>query len=236
MHTLLNLRGAIPAFVWMTEGKVNDMNGLDVLPVEAGAYYLMDKGYVDFWRLYNLFHLRQAYFVTRAKDNMLFEVIGERAADIHAGLVSDQDIRLTGALVSKDYPEMMRMVVYEDFATNNVYRFLTNNFVIEALTVAELYRERWQIELFFKWIKQHLHVKSFFGTTENAVFAQIWIAVCDYLLLVIAKKLFHVEQNLYIFSQAIGLVLFERMPVSELFNRVDNSKLELENDGQGWLF
>ena len=111
---------------------------------------------------------------------------------------------------------MMRMVVYEDFATNNVYRFLTNNFIIEALTVAELYRECWQIELFFKWIKQHLHVKSFFGTTKNAVFAQIWIAVCDYLLLVIAKKLFHIEQNLYIFSQAIGLVLFEKMPVSEL--------------------
>ena len=149
MHTLLNLRGSIPTFIWMTEGKVNDMNGLDVLPVEAGAYYLMDKGYVDFWRLYNLFHLRQAYFVTRAKDNMRFEVMEERKVDMHAGLISDQSIRLTGQLVSKDYPEMMRMVVYEDFATNNVYRFLTNNFIIDALTVAELYRERWQIELFF---------------------------------------------------------------------------------------
>ena len=214
MHTLLNLRGSIPTFIWMTEGKVN----------------------VDFWRLYNLFHLRQAYFVTRAKDNMRFEVMEERKVDMHAGLVSDQSIRLTGQLVSKDYPEMMRMVVYEDFATNNVYRFLTNNFIIDALTVAELYRERWQIELFFKWIKQHLHVKSFFGTTKNAVFAQIWIAVCDYLLLVIAKKMFHIEQNLYIFSQAIGLVLFEKIPVSELFKRIDNSKLEPENDGQGWLF
>ena len=213
-----------------------EANGLDVLPVEAGAYYLIDKGYVDFWRLYNYFHLRQAYFVTRAKDNMRFKVIEERPVDMHAGLISDQSIRLTGTLVSKDYPEMMRMVVYEDYATNNVYRFLTNNFTIEALTVAELYRERWQIELFFKWIKQHLHVKSFFGTTKNAVFAQIWIAVCDYLLLVIAKKMFHIEQNLYIFSQAIGLVLFEKMPVSELFNRIDNSKLEPENDGQGWLF
>ena len=236
MHTLLNLRGSIPTFIWMTEGKVNDMNGLDVLPVEAGAYYLMDKGYVDFWRLYKYFHLRQAYFVTRAKDNMRFEVKEEREVDMHAGLISDQSIRLTGPLVSRDYPEMMRMVVYEDFATNNVYRFLTNNFIIDALTVAELYRERWQIELFFKWIKQHLHVKSFFGTTKNAVFAQIWIAVCDYLLLVIARKLFHIEQNLYIFSKAIGLVLFEKMPVSELINRIDNSKLEPENDGQGWLF
>ena len=236
MHTLLNLRGSIPMFIWMTEGKVNDMNGLDVLPVEAGAYYLLDKGYVDFWRLYKYFQLRQAYFVTRAKDNMRFEVVGDREVDMHAGLISDQSIRLTGPLVSKDYPEMMRMVVYEDFATNNVYRFLTNNFLIDALTVAELYRERWQIELFFKWIKQHLRIKSFFGTTRNAVFAQIWIAICDYLLLIIARKMFHIEQNLYIFSQAIGLVLFEKIPVSELFNRIDNSKLEIENDGQGWLF
>lgn len=232
MHTLLDLRGSIPTFIWMSEGKVNDMNGLDVLPVEAGAYYLMDKGYVDFWRLYNYFHIRQAYFVTRAKDNMRFEVIEERDVDMHAGLISDQSIRLTGPIVSKDYPDVMRMVVYEDFDTNNVYRFLTNDFTLEAITIAELYRERWQIELFFKWIKQHLHVKSFFGTTQNAVFTQIWIAVCDYLLLAIAKKVYHIEQNLYIFSQAVGLVLFERIPLSELFKQIDNSKLEPENDGQ----
>lgn len=150
MHTLLDLRGSIPTFIWMSEGKVNDMNGLDVLPVEAGAYYLMDKGYVDFWRLYNYFHIRQAYFVTRAKDNMRFEVIEERDVDMHAGLISDQSIRLTGPIVSKDYPDVMRMVVYEDFDTNNVYRFLTNDFTLEAITIAELYRERWQIELFFQ--------------------------------------------------------------------------------------
>ena len=128
MHTLLDLRGSIPTFIWMSEGKVNDMNGLDVLPVEAGAYYLMDKGNVDFWRLYNYFHIRQAYFVTRAKDNMRFEVIEERDVDMHAGLISDQSIRLTGPIVSKDYPDVMRMVVYEYFDTNNVYRFLTNDF------------------------------------------------------------------------------------------------------------
>jgi len=200
MHTLLDLRGSILTFIWLSEGKVNDMNGLDVLPVEAGAYYLMDKGYVDFWRLYNYFHLRQAYYVTRAKDNMRFDVVGEREVDMHAGLISDQSIRLTGPIVSKDYPDVMRMVVYEDFDTNNVYRFLTNDFTLEAITIAELYRERWQIELFFKWIKQHLRVKSFFGTTQNAVFTQIWIALCNYLLLAIAKKVYHVEQNLYIFS------------------------------------
>ena len=232
MHTLLDLRGSIPTFIWMSEGKVNDMNGLDVLPVEAGAYYLMDKGYVDFWRLYNYFHLRQAYYVTRAKDNMRFEVIEERDVDKQAGLISDRSIRLTGPIVSKDYPDVIRMVIYEDFDTNNVYRFLTNDFTLEAITIAELYRERWQIELFFKWIKQHLHVKSFFGTTQNAVFTQIWIAVCDYLLLAIAKKVYHIEQNLYIFSQAVGLVLFERIPLSELFKQIDNSKLESENDGQ----
>ena len=232
MHTLLDLRGSIPTFIWMSEGKVNDMNGLDVLPIEAGAYYLMDKGYVDFWRLYNYFHLRQAYYVTRAKDNMRFEVIEERDVDKQAGLISDRSIRLTGPIVSKDYPDVIRMVIYEDFDTNNVYRFLTNDFTLEAITIAELYRERWQIELFFKWIKQHLHVKSFFGTTQNAVFTQIWIAVCDYLLLAIAKKVYHIEQNLYIFSQAVGLVLFERIPLSELFKQIDNSKLESENDGQ----
>ena len=236
MHTLLDLRGSIPTFIWLSEAKVNDMNGLDVIPIEPGAYYLMDKGYVDFWRLYNYFQLAKAHYVTRAKDNMAFEVVAERAVDKQTGLISDQSIRLTGKLVSKDYPDAIRMVVYEDYATNNVYRFLTNAFGIDALTVAELYRERWAIELFFKWIKQHLRIKAFFGTTENAVYTQIWIAVCDYLLLIIAKKMFHIEQNLYIFSQAIGLVLFETMPVSELFNRIEKSKLEPEDDGQLWLF
>ena len=236
MHTLLDLRGSIPTFIWLSEAKVNDMNGLDVIPIEPGAYYLMDKGYVDFWRLYNYFQLAKAHYVTRAKDNMAFEVVTEREVDKQTGLISDQSIRLTGKLVSKDYPDAIRMVVYEDYATNNVYRFLTNAFGIDALTVAELYRERWTIELFFKWIKQHLRIKAFFGTTENAVYTQIWVAVCDYLLLIIAKKIFHIEQNLYIFSQAIGLVLFETMPVSELFNRIEKSKLEPENDGQLWLF
>lgn len=188
MHTLLDLRGSIPTFVWLSEAKVNGVNGLDVIPVEPAAYYLMDKGYVDFWRLYNYFELNKAFFVTRAKDNMAFKVVGERPVDRQTGLICNQDIRLTGSLVSKDYPAIMRMVVHEDFATGNVYRFITNAFSVEALTIAELYRERWNIELFFKWIKQHLRIKTFFGTTENAVFTQIWIAVCDYLILLIARK------------------------------------------------
>lgn len=236
MHTLLDLRGSIPSFIWLTEGKVNDMNALDVLPVEPGSYYLMDKGYVDYWRLYNYFQLKGAFFVTRAKDNMKFEVVEEREVDKHAGLIADYSICLTNPIVMKDYPDRMRMVIYEDFDTNNVYRFISNDFNLEAITITELYRERWQIELFFKWIKQHLHIKSFFGTSENAVYAQIWIAICDYLLLIIAHRMYHIEQDLYIFSHAIGLVLFETMPISDIFKQVELNKIESEDDGQLSLF
>lgn len=230
MHTLMDLRGSIPVFVWLTEGKVNDMNGLDIIPVEPGAYYLMDKGYVDLYRLYNCFQKRNAFYVTRAKDNMRFEIVERPEVDQQTGLISEQTIKLSGPMVSKDYPDAMRLVIYEDYAESkyNVYRFLTNDFDLPALTIAELYRERWQIELFFKWIKQHLKIKSFFGTTENAVHTQIWIAICDYLLLIIAKKVYHMKQNLYIISQAIGLTLFEIIPLTDIFNQCDNSKLELD--------
>lgn len=238
MHTLMDLRGSIPVFVWLTEGKVNDMNGLDVIPVEPGAYYLMDKGYVDFYRLYNYFQKRNAFYVTRAKDNMEFEIIQQHEVDQQTGLISDQTIRLSGSIVSKDYPDAIRLVIYEDYTEgkNTVYRFLTNDFDLPALTIAELYRERWQIELFFKWIKQHLHIKSFLGTTENAVYTQIWIAICDYLLLIIVKKVCHMEQNFYIISRAIGVTFFERIPLTEIFKQVDNSKLEPEVKGQLNLF
>ncbi len=238
MHTLMDLRGSIPTFVWLTEGKVNDINGLDIIPVEPGAYYLMDKGYVDFYRLYNYFQKRNAFYVTRAKDNMKYEVVEEREVDQNTGLISDQSVKLTGPIVSKDYPDRMRLVIYEDYTigSNTVYRFLTNDFELPAIMIADLYRERWQIELFFKWIKQHLHIKSFFGTTENAVYTQIWIAICDYLLLIIAKKVYHIEQNLYIISHAIGLVLFETIPLSDILNQTDNSKLEPEKDSQLRLF
>lgn len=238
MHTLINLRGSIPTFIWLTEGKVNDMNGLDVIPVEPGAYYLLDKGYVDFYQLYNYFQKRNAFYVTRAKDNMKYKVTQEHEVDQQIGVVSDLTIRLSGPIVSKDYPDEMRLVIYEDYTEgkNTVYRFLTNDFELPALTIAELYRERWQIELFFKWIKQHLHIQSFFGTTENAVYTQIWIAICDYLLLIIAKKLYHMKQNLYIISQAIGLILFERIPLSDMFNQFGNSKLELDSKEQLSLF
>lgn len=148
---------------------------------------------------------------------MKYEVVEERLVDKHTGVISDSVIRLTGPRTSKWYPETLRMVVYEDYATGNVYRFLTNDFTHSYLTIAELYRERWQVECFFKWIKQRLHIKSFYGTSQNAVFSQIWIAICDYLLLAIAKKVYHVDQDLYILSSAIGKVLFERKPLGELF-------------------
>ncbi|NDV84983.1 IS4 family transposase [Bacteroides sp. 51] len=232
MHTLLDLRGSIPTFVYLTDGKVHDSQIMDDIPVEAGAYYLMDKGYVDFDRLYKLFQQQNAFFVTRAKDNMVYEIKEEREVDTETGLISDQSILLTGYYSSKYYPDVMRMVVYEDFRKGIVYRFLSNDFLLPAITIAELYRQRWAIELFFKWIKQHLHIKTFFGTSQNAVYTQIWIAICDYLLLIIAKKKFHLEQSLYIISNAVGLVLFEKIPISKLFERIKKLNINQEDENQ----
>jgi len=217
MHTLLDLKGPIPTFIYLTEAAVHDSQTMSKIPVEAGAYYLMDKGYVDFKQLYKHFHQQQAFFVTRAKDNMLFEVVEERPVDKHTGVISDSVIRLTGMRTSKHYPAPLRLVVYEDYDTNKVYKFLTNDFSHHSLIIADLYRDRWKVECFFKWIKQHLHITSFYGTTQNAVYSQIWIAVCDYLLLAIAKKVYHIDQELYILSSAIANVLFERKPICELF-------------------
>ena len=234
MHTLLDLRGSIPTFIYLTEAAVHDSKTMSLIPVEPGSYYLMDKGYVDFKQLFKHFHRQQAFFVTRAKDNMKCEVVEERPVDKQTGVTNDIIIRLTGPRTSKWYPDTLRMVVYEDYATGNVYRFLTNDFTHSYLTIAELYRERWQVECFFKWIKQRLHINSFYGTSQNAVFSQIWIAICDYLLLAIAKKVYHINQDLYIISAAIGKVLFERKPLGELFvkpkrpqNDSDNGQLTL---------
>ncbi len=220
MHTLMDLRGSIPTFVLLTPGKVNDVKVMDKIPVEQNSFYLIDKGYVAFEKLYNGFQKVSAYFVTRAKDNMVYEVVESRPIDKHSGVLSDETIRLTGYYTSRKYLDAIRLVVYEDFETGKVYRFLTNNFAIEdPLTIAELYRERWQIELFFKWIKQHLHIKTFYGTTQNAVYTQIWIAVCDYLLLIIAKKHYGLTPSLHSISRSIGQVLFQRDDIRELFNQ-----------------
>lgn len=231
MHTLMDLRGSIPTFVHLTEGAVHDSQIMDKIPVEANSYYLMDKGYVKFGSLYRHFHLNNAFFVTRAKENMLYEVIDSREVEQSAGLFSDETIKLTGPLTSQKYPDSLRLVVYEDFGTNTVYRFLSNNFKLEALTIAELYRERWQIELFFKWIKQHLHIKTFYGTTQNAVYTQIWIAICDYLLLIIAKKHYMLNPSLHSISNSIGQVLFKRGDIKDIFNQTDITTNVPEGDG-----
>lgn len=221
MHTLIDLRGSIPTFVLLTPVKVNDAKVMDKIPVDAGAFYLMDKGYVAFEKLYKYFQMKGAYFVTRAKDNMSYEVIESRPVNIGSGVLSEETIRLTGYYSTKKYPDTLKFVVYEDFESGKVYRFLTNNFAIEdPLTIAGLYRERWQIELFLKWIKQHLHIKTFYGTTQNAVYTQIWIAVCDYLLLIIAKKRYGLVPSLHSISNSIGQVLFRRADIRDLYNKL----------------
>jgi len=218
MHTLLDLRGSIPVFIDITEGSVHDVNSLDKLPIEPGSYYMMDKGYIDFHRLYTLFHQARAFFVTRAKDNLRCKVVSEAEVDKEAGLISDKIVRLTTYKSAKSYPEEIRLVVYEDYANNTVYTFMTNDFNLPALSIAELYRERWKVESFFKWIKQHLHIKAFYGTSPNAVHCQIWIAVSTYLLIAIAKKKHDLAISLYTFAQTLGLTLFEKTPIKELFN------------------
>lgn len=172
-----------------------------------------------------------AFFVTRAKDNMLFEVVSEAEVDKSNGIISDERIKLTGLHTAKWYPEELRMVTYEDYATSKVYRFLTNNMEYEALTISELYRERWNVELYFKWIKQHLHIKSFYGTSENAIYLQIWIAICTYLLLAYAKKVMHIEQSLHTISKNVGLFLTDKTPLNELSNKAVPTE-----ETEDWLY
>ena len=210
MHTLLDLRGNLPVSVYLTEASVHDVKALDYLYIEPSAIYLMDKGYVDFYRLFHLIHEKNAFFVTRAKDNMRFDITACCEVDKSTGVIADEKIKLIGLRTSQWYPEEIRMVTYEDYATNNVYRFLTNNIEYEALTISELYRERWNVELFFKWIKQHLHINFFYGTSENAIYLQIWIAVCTYLLLARTKKKMHLNQSLHTNSKNVGLFLTDK--------------------------
>lgn len=228
MHTILDLRGSIPIYVDITNANVHDVNILDTIPVEAGSYYIMDKGYTDFNRLYNKIHKEQAFFVTRSKDNINFVTLEKHNVDSSTGVLDDVAIRLTGYYSARKYPAELRLVTYEDFSDGKVYHFLTNNFSLDSLTIAELYRERWKIELFFKWIKQHLRIKSFYGTSENAVNCQIWIAICTYLLAAIAKKKLNIPVSLYTFTQTLGLALFEKTNIKELFS--GNNNLNKQSD------
>ncbi|MFH1940706.1 MAG: IS4 family transposase [bacterium] len=220
LHTLLNLRGNIPIFIEITDGKVHDVNILDVLIPEPGSFYIMDRGYIDFGRLY-LLHLYGAFFVVRAKSNLQFRRLYSRPVDKSTGLKCDQTIVLTGLNSPKDYPEKLRRIRYFDEETDTNYVFLTNNFTLPAFTVTQLYKCRWQIELFFKWIKQHLRIKSFYGNSKNAVKTQIWIAISVYVLIAIVKKRLDLDITLYTFLQIISVSVFEKEPILQLVTNSD---------------
>ncbi len=217
LHTLLDLRGNIPSLLIITNGKVHDVNILDELTLEPGSVYIMDRGYVDFERLYTI-HRASAFFVTRAKDNCDFRRLYSRPVDKSSGLQCDQTIALNGFYVSKKYPENLRRVRYFDPVNNKRLVFLTNNFALPAITIAELYRCRWQVELFFKWIKQHLRIKKFYGTSENAVKTQIWIAIATYVLVAIVKKRLGLDQSPYTILQILSVALFEKTPILQAFS------------------
>jgi len=216
MHTLLDLRGNIPSFIHISDGKLGDVNVLDMLVPEAGAIYVMDRGYLDFERLYAL-HLAGAFFVTRAKSNMNARRVYSAAADRSEGIICDQTIALNGYYTCRDYPVHLRRIRFKDPETGKPLVFLTNNFVLSAATICALYKARWQVELFFKWIKQHLRIKKFYGTSENAVKSQIWIAVSVYVLVAIVKKRLNLDASLYTLLQIFSLTLFEKMPIQQAF-------------------
>ena len=220
LHTLLDLRGPIPTFLHVSDGKMADVHALDRVVPEPGAFYVMDRAYLDFERLYTLAAFG-AFFVIRAKSNTQYQRRHSRPVDKTTGLRCDQTIVLTGTDSVSRYPQPLRRVKYWDESTGKTFNFLTNNFAIPALTVAELYRYRWQVELFFKWIKQHLRIKSFFGTSENAVKSQIWIAVSVYVLVAIIKKRLDLPVSLYTILQTLSLTVFEKTPLLRLFSETD---------------
>ena len=224
MHTLLDLRGNIPSFIEITEGTLHDVNILDILIPEPGSFYIMDRGYLDFERLYVLSQLL-AFFVTRAKKNNKFRRIYSHPVDRTDGLRCDQTIMLVTPKSLASYPEKLRRVKYFDADRKKQFVFLTNNFVLPALTIATLYKCRWQIELFFKWIKQHLRIKAFYGTSISAVKTQIWIAVSTYVLVAIIRKRLDLQMNLYTILQILSVTLFEKVPLDQLFANYDYKNL-----------
>jgi IS4 transposase len=221
MHTLLDLHGAIPTFIWITDGKMHDVNILDILAPEPGAIYLIDRGYTDFGRLHTI-AVSNAFFVTRAKSNLQFKRLYSHQSDIFNGILSDQTILLTGVQSHIEYPDKLRRIHFYDADHLNHLYFLTNNFVYPPTAIAKLYKCRWQVELFFKWIKQHLRIKAFYGLSENAVKTQIWIAVSVYVLLAIIKKNLNLEISLYTILQVASVSLFEKIPLKEAFSDTDN--------------
>lgn len=216
MHTLLDLRGAIPSFIHISDGKLHDVNVLDILVPEPGAFYVMDRGYVDFDRLHAL-HQAGGFFVTRAKSNLNARRVYSMPTDRTTGVICDQIIALNGYYVSRDYPDHLRRIRFKDPESGKTLVFLTNQMTLPALTICALYKARWQVELFFKWIKQHLRIKRFYGTSENAVKTQIWIAVSVYVLVAIVKKELQLDASLYTLLQILSLTLFEKMPIQQAF-------------------
>ena len=235
MHTLLDLRGNIPTFIRVTDGKVHDVNMLDEIMPEAGAFYVMDRGYIDFERLFVL-TLSSAFFVVRTKSNVLLQRRYSHPVDKSTGVRSDQTIVLTSFESASAYPDALRRVSYFDEDTNKRLKFLTNNFTLPALTIARIYKQRWQVELFFKWIKQHLRIKAFYGTSENAVKTQIWIAVSVYVLVAIVRKRLGLEASLYQILQILSLTLFEKTPILRALQTFDVDEDLAENHNQLILF
>lgn len=235
LHTLLNLRGNIPEFIHISDGKMHDVNVLDILLPVAGAFYVMDRGYLDFSRLYSM-NQAKAFFVTRAKNNFNFLRRYTHPIDKSTGLQCDQTIFLTGFYPSKDYPDPLRRIRYYDLKTDKRLVFLTNNFDLPALTITQLFKARWQVELFFKWIKQHLRIKAFYGTSENAVKTQIWIAVAVYVLVAIIKKKLRLDPSLYTILQILSISLFEKLPISQVLMTNNYIIENIEPDNQLSLF
>ena len=235
VHTQLDLRGNIPTFIRITGGQTHDVNFLDHVIFEAGAFYIMDKGYIDFRRLYYI-HQQQSFFVTRAKNNMVYTRLASCPVDKSRGLQSDQTIRLTGPKSSVYYPERLRRIHYVDIELGKRFLFLTNNFNLSPWTIARLYKFRWQIELFFKWIKQHLRIKAFYGTTPNAVKTQVWIAISVYVLVAILKKELNLEASMYEMLQVLGVMLFEKTPIKSLFYADFNNFSKSDIRNQLYLF
>jgi hypothetical protein len=235
MHTLLDLRGNIPAFVHVTDGKVHDVNVLDQIEPEAGAFYVMDRAYIDFARLYVL-TLSSAFFVVRTKSRVLLQRRYSHAVDKNAGVRSDQTVVLSSYGSATVYPDALRRISYVDLQTNKRLKFLTNNFTLPALTIAQIYKQRWQVELFFKWIKQHLRIKAFYGTSENAVKTQIWIAVSVYVLVAIVRKRLELPASLYQILQILSLTLFEKTPILCALQAIELDANFAENANQLILF
>ena len=233
LHTLLDLKGDIPTFIWITDGKVHDVNVLDHLIPEPGAIYVMDRAYLDFRRLYQL-HQCSAIFITRSKTNTGLRRIYSNKVDKRTGVKSDQTVALTGYYSKKDYPDKLRRIKYFDAEKGRSFIFLTNQFTLPPLTIAELYRYRWRVEIFFKWIKQHLRIKNFYGTSENAVKTQIWIAISTYVLVAIMKKRLKIDLTLYTILQILSITMFEKMPILQALtadgyrNQITSARIQLK--------